>query len=654
MTKEDAILTLFKSFLVTKKHEGFIPNKKALTKGVLINDKASKKVIDKAVSIYGVDSYLINQTFHKSFKTVVKSSEEKLFAEAIIHYLTTYSFEEMGIFSHDYVYIPNEKLEVKNLENDIKLTNIKEITKKELSIKLWDLAKSNIALSKRTIELIVLLSEYMKVTEKNIDDITNKELKMHFYKKLAIMPKDPVEFVRFIIFVLTNETLLIKSNEVINAISRADKSSVYSYMLIFIGNYGIIPLASIFNRFKPIFIALKSPIQENYLYRKQYKLEINEPCLSNLDVTKEELELNKIINKISHLSKKHHKPFKKSFLDNIVEYAVEHDKDKDFEETLIKELKKVSIWRVIRIRNYLSYYEIEGSNKVYKIRNNKVWVTKKISTSKYNVKRLKEIFDNTIIDSLKEKVNNKTVYMDKTIKLVLPQSEKQYVGSIPFGSSLSLGKNNLVFGIHWTNLEDKRVDLDLKLISNKYSIGWNTDYKKDDKLIFSGDMTDAPLPNGASEYIYVDKEVDEGLLSLKVNNFNRTDTVDYDIIIAKANKKDIKKNYIVDPNKIIVKVPNVTIEKGQYEHSIGSLMVGSEKLRLIFTDLVTSNSSVSRENSIEKTLREYIAVDSEIRCSLEDYLKKAGAKIVHTNKEKADIDLSINNIDKTTIIDLFK
>ena len=49
MTKEDAILTLFKSFLVTKKHEEYIPNKKALTKGVLINDKASKKAIDKVI-----------------------------------------------------------------------------------------------------------------------------------------------------------------------------------------------------------------------------------------------------------------------------------------------------------------------------------------------------------------------------------------------------------------------------------------------------------------------------------------------------------------------------------------------------------------------------------------------------------------------------
>ena len=652
MTKEEAILSLFKSYLVTKKHDEFKPNEKALTKGILINDKANKKIVNKAIEMYGVDSYLLNQTFHKSFKTVVKSSEEKLFVEAITHYFTTYTFENLGIFSHDYVFVPHEKLDVKELDKNIKLTNIKEITKKELHIKLWELAKSNIALSKRTIELIVILSEYMKVNEKNIDDITNKELKMHFYKKLAIVPEDPIEFIRFIVFLTTNQTLLIKNNETINAISRADKTNVYPYLLIYIGKYGIIPLASIFNRFKPIFIALKSPIEENYLLRKNIKIKLKDPMLSNLDVTKEELEVNRIINKISHLSKKYHKPMKKNNLDNIVEYAIIHENEKAFIESLTKDLKKISIFRVIRIRNYLNLYELEGSNKVYKIRNNKVWVTNKETKVKCNVKKLKKILDDIIVDKLKENVNSKVVLMDKGINIVLPQSEKQFVGSIPFGSSLSLEKSNLVFGIHWNNLENQRVDLDLKLISNKFNIGWNTDYKREDKLIFSGDMTDASLPNGASEYIYVDKTVDEGLLSLKVNNFNRTDDVLFDIIVAKANKKDIKKNYIVDPNKIITKVPNVVIEKNQYEHSIGSIMVGTKKLRLIFTDLVTSNNSISSEDYIEKILREYIAVDSEIRCRLKDYLKKAGAKIVYTNKEKVDIDLSINNLDKTTLINL--
>ena len=55
---------------------------------------------------------------------------------------------------------------------------------------------------------------------------------------------------------------------------------------------------------------------------------------------------------------------------------------------------------------------------------------------------------------------------------------------------------------------------------------------------------------------------------------------------------------------------------------------------------------------IENILREYIIYDSENRCSLKDYLIKAGA-VITEKVEEADIDLSINNLNKDSIICLF-
>ena len=225
------------------------------------------------------------------------------------------------------------------------------------------------------------------------------------------------------------------------------------------------------------------------------------------------------------------------------------------------------------------------------------------------------------------------------------------MGNIPFGSSTRFDKDNLIVGIHWFDTDD-RIDLDLKIISNDYSIGWNTNYNKEDKLIFSGDVTAAPKPNGASEYIYIDKSVDDTIFSLKVNNFTSyVEGGEFEFIIAKASKEDICKNYIVNPNNIVLRIPGNKLQKGVAEHFIGNIIV-SDDIKFVFTDLCTSNRSVSFNNDVENILRKFTLYDSENRCFLKDFLKKAGAIIVDKKKE-ADIDLSINNLNKDSIIGLF-
>ena len=635
---DESIMYLYKSYLTKEKNEKFTPNKESLKKGIIINNDCSNSIISLAINTWGIDNYLLNQTFHKSLNIVVKTSIEELYIQQLIHYITTYGFEELDIYSKDTVYIPKEKLKVLDLKENVKFINITPITKEELKCKLWNLLTSNIALSKKTIDCIINLLEYLNMTKENINKVNNKELKIVLYDKLNIIPKNNLEFLRYLIYKQTGRTLLIKDKETIYSLKKSNKEDALNLLSKYKDQYSLIPLSEIFNRFKKLFISLKTS-NEKVKYEKN-NIKILEPY----NQTEEELELNNIINKISKLSKKYHKPLKPNPLDNIL----------NIDKKIIKKfLEKESIWRIIKLKNYLSLMNNNTTERVYKIRNGKVWVTnnyKDIFIDKYLIDTL----DNIIINKLKEKVLNKKIYLDNYLDISLPTSEKQFVGNIPFSSKLELDKDNILVGIQWFNMKDSRVDLDLKIISNECTIGWNADYKSDDKLIFTGDVTDAPLPNGAAEYIYIDKNINNTIFSLKINNYTKNlSDIEYNIIIAKAKKENIIKNYIVNQNDIIIKIPKNTIEKDKSEHSLGSIVINDNKIELIFTDLTTSNSRTSENSSIEEILRNYLVQESNNKCLLRDYLIKAGA-IITEDKNNLDIDLSINNLNKNSLIELLK
>ena len=647
MSREEIILYLFKAYLVDKKDNIFIPNIEALKKGILINQNCNKKIIDLAIKLWGKDGYILNQTFHKSIDTVINTSTEDLIIEQIIHYFTTYGFESLGIYDKDRVYIPKEKLEVPELNNEFTFINIKSITKAELSNKLWNIVTSSIALSKKSINCIINLSDYLEINSDNIDKINNREIKVALYEKLKIVPKNNIEFLRYLIYILTNKTILIKDKKTIEYLEKSNKSKALKLIKKYNDLYSLIPLAEIFNRFKPLFLALKT---ENSFYFN----EKNEKIMAKNNVlTREQKELNKIINKISKLSKRYHKPFKINNLDRFVVWYKDNVDKENYMDLLNVSLNKESIWRIIKLRNYVSLINSDINERLYKIRNGKSWVTRKNQKVKIDKETI-NMFDEIIIKKLESNVLSKRIYLDNNVDLALPQSEKQFVGNIPFSSCIEIDKDNLLIGIHWFNVKDERVDLDLKIISNEYSIGWDCNYKEDDKLVFTGDMTDAPYPNGASEYIYIDKKIGNGTFSLKVNNFTRdVDKITYDIIIAKKSKKELAENYIVDPNDIIIKIPNNTIEIGQAEHALGNIIIRDKKIKIVFSDLSTSNKRTACNTDIEEILREYLVCENNTKCKLKDYLKKSGAIITH-NRKNIDLDLGINSLNKDSIINLLK
>ncbi len=635
-SKEEAIMRLFKSYIVEAPQKKQIPDEEALKKGIWIDKNCSLKKM--AIQLFGKDGFLLNQTFHKSFQTVLKIKEEQHFLQQIVHYFTTYELSKEE-YPHNYIYIPKETLEIEELKGDIKFVKINPITKEELTTKLWNLCQSKIALSKDTLHNILILKDYLKVNNQNILEINNKELKVFFYDTWNIIPEKPEEFFRYMMFKLTNETLIIKNKEMLAKINKSNKNLALLLLNQYKEQFGLKVLAQIFNRYKPLFLELKTT-------PKEFNLNFSKDTFPSL-------ELKKMINKLSHLSKKYHKPFLKNDLDNFANWCEKQEKEENFEKVLREKILSAGIYRAIKLVNYLNYKKQHTQKRVYKIRNGKTWIVQEYKDRLYDPKKATEILNSIILEKLRENVLGKKIYLDTFMDLVLPQSEKQFIGNVPFGTSIQLSKESIILGIHWFDVDKKRVDLDLKIISDEYTIGWNEEYKKGEKILFSGDVTAAPFPNGACEYMYVDEKLNPTMISLKVNNFTReVDSVTYDFIFAKGYKEKFKKNYIVDPNDILVKFKGNQIEKGKAEHSLGVLLVESKHIKFIFTDLCTSNRIVSNNTTLEKTLREYLKEESMIKCQLKDYLQKAGAILVD-KKEEADFDLSMENINKDTLLQFF-
>ena len=92
------------------------------------------KLIKKEI---GITPEQMNSSFHKSWLKIKEASIEQLVIEQMIHYFTTYGFELFGIYNEDSVYIPNEKLEIPEIDiSGFSFVVIRGYKKKEIKEKI--------------------------------------------------------------------------------------------------------------------------------------------------------------------------------------------------------------------------------------------------------------------------------------------------------------------------------------------------------------------------------------------------------------------------------------------------------------------------------------------------------------------------------------
>jgi hypothetical protein len=359
---------------------------------------------------------------------------------------------------------------------------------------------------------------------------------------------------------------------------------------------------------------------------------------------------------------------------------------------IIEELNKATIYREIRIINALRLnISSKLANGVYKIRNGKCYVKhkgapKQPANQMYVWSEALDLIQGHLQNRMKKLVEGKTVYIPKNVMYSAPVSDKQFVNNVPEGSYITIPKgDDMVVGVHWKNLENHRVDLDLHAMNRTEHYGWNAMYRSDGSdIAFSGDITDACGPNGACEVFLIKSCLRDKSFLLTVCDFRNTpETVPFEFIISRATPSEVTRQYTVDPNKVICMVHNefnkdVPHKEGRPEMTLGYVDVTDNCVKFYFMDFELTKSIASKQTELTMAVFDYIDAVKDTQLTMNELLHMGGAELVsepYVEKlvevkmlnvmgeeetlykkeiERCDIDLSLEQINKSTFIELLQ
>ncbi len=555
-------------------------NRKSLPKGYFVTPGACTEETVVYLREITLDP---NSTFYRDWGDITSKDRFELLVDQLMHYASTYGTDYSGD-----AYISNDgAINLPPMDN-IKV--IDTITREEAIEKLNKMLYSSMAMKQETVNDIIAAAKGLSI-DVDIDKVKNKELRMLLCVSFGLVPKNPDEFVRFLVYKATDKTLLIKSKEVINAIKLSDVR-----LINYITKDNIVSISSVFNRFKPLFLAFKGTSKGNA----------------------------RIVNKLRKLAIKYHKPKVASFWSDMFSHSLHEIRCKVDE---LNNFKKIALINEC----YARVHEGILVSKPYIIRNGKMYVTDKLNLD--GAIRLTDIIDillNSLVSSLKSKACK--VKLDDNIELTMPTSEKTFIGNYPLYSSVAMDKDTIV-GIYWRNEWGAR-DLDLSYIDakNRNKIGWNAGFNTD-KVIFSGDMTNAEPE--ATELLYFGHVLDlndNGIIH--VNRYNGSDNAEYNLFVAKekVEQNNWRKGYMCDPNNILFQCHD---KMDSAEKSIA--IIANRRIHL--ASLRTGSGAVSCGSEYTTQYVEYIKDNINNHLTLRNVLEQANFEFVD-NTEDADMDFS--------------
>lgn len=579
--------------------------------------QADENVLNTINDLVGISGEQANATFHKSWEKVRTADIEQLVLEQIMHYFTTYGFRSLGINDPSSIYIPNEKLELPEITDDISLTYIRSMTRDELLDAIVRLG-SGIALHEKSLYDIMAIVQEMGFEPDLIERVGNYELMARLCGHFNVVPRKPVDFLRYVVFLVTGSSLLIKNDNLIALIKegKADQQARLDRCL----EQAPEDLASIFYRYKPIFLALKS------------------------------LSKNKtFFNRLRKQAVKQHRPLPVDYLNSVTSQI--RRGTIDFCE-LERRIEKATVFRKIRLAYALQYRLNAGKSIVYLVRNGRGWATDFDWPEKLhdNTLRAFRIVRESLIENLRPQVDGKIIYIPDTMSYALPATEKQFAGPFPFGSYVT-NERDTVFGIQWFNVGGRRIDLDLSLMSAEGKIGWDAAYRGKNAL-FSGDITDAPRPNGATELFYVKQGTYPQLVLCNYFNFSASKPVDAKILVACDTPKKLKQNHMIDVNKVVAKA-DITVDKLQTV--LGMVLTVDGQTRFYFGNVSVGCTISSADTGQLKHAREFLTDKFASLMDFGSMLAEAGAKIVNSRPADGEfVDLSPENLIKSSVLSLIQ
>lgn len=231
--------------------------------------------------------YNYDSTFYQKWEDITSRSRMELLIDQLIHYASTYGTDMQGK-----PYVPNENFD-KEMEalglsyRELKL--ISPISDSELYEKCCEALYAGIALKDSTLNsyadfIVDYMSEYH--TQVHLDSIKNRDAFCILSSKLGIYPKDPISALKALVYAATNSCTIVQNNGLVESIQKGSPVDLTQ-----LSDEQVRDFASIFNRFKRVFLAFKANHEDNA----------------------------KVINRIGKLSKTLHKPLKKGFWESILE-----------------------------------------------------------------------------------------------------------------------------------------------------------------------------------------------------------------------------------------------------------------------------------------------------------------------------------------------
>ena len=506
-----ALLVLTKTVTTTEDEYNMMNCATLLHSGIIFIDEndspmssVPKAIAQTAISFYGYNNETFNSTLIESFAAVANMSREEFYLTQILHYLTTYGTN----FTTPFVvgartFTPEET-------KALKITIIRAESSSRSLERINELFATTIAPKTQNIHYYRALAPLATIAP---EEVKSRELMIMMCAERDIKPSDPETLFRYLVYCATKETLIIKNKNLILKIKSAMANPNRAKLINSLTEDEMKALASIFYRYKPLFLAFKTP------------------------------ETASVINRIRRLAVKYHKPQSANTIKNFVNLNSE-------EQTAI--IARATNRELIKLYNALA---VSSGTRLFQIRNGKIWVREEGKVSPGSILD-KICVASAIRNELYKRLKNykgMTVYIPRGISYAVPYSEKQFSGAIPWGTAICATdkENAFTIGVHWVNDPDESgCDLDLHAHTPTRHFGWNSDYiSGNGEIIYSGDMTNAPAPKGAAESFYINNVNEPVILTL--NAFNAKSNKQFQFFMTEGEDDEMRERATFDSSKLI-------------------------------------------------------------------------------------------------------
>ena len=643
-----ASLNLFKA--VPKIEDQYIPqytlaNENNLENGFFVTVRtfqvcpyvASGKISNFIRDNYGYNIYEMNKGLYKTLGKLANLTPKEALFDRIMSYLSSFGMEGIESFEGDFLHIPNDTLKFPPTADPMRIFIVGSIANSEIKARTLKMIHSDETITDDQINSLAEIIDCLDI-DFEIEDIPNTENLVKLCEKLKIVPRDPVKFLRHMVYIGTDSPLLIKNNETIENLKKS-QANFDNYFSHYISENGIEKLAAIFYRFKPVWLAFK--------HHSEY--------------------MQTTINKIRRLADRYHKPIKPKLLRNLTTAQ-----NIDFDE-LKMELSQITTYKKAALANTLLYRSTVPGNIVYNIRNGKTFVKDYSGSLTSDVQKIIDVIIDSIVEDFRPNVQGKRIYIPDNFKYAVPFSEKSFVGNIPYGSCHTFKSKSCVVGVHWLNIfrsnDEIRVDLDFHLNGSGVEINKDDFSAKDSldtkkhKIVFSGDVSDAPLENdGATESFFVGESLTDKIMIINVKHYNRelfrlykeskNPTVPFNLILADVDKDKIDREFLVYSYEVGDLIPFQIQSGGMFLGFLVSNARGGKKF--YFCSRHMRSEIVARTTALTKKFNDTMTASLESCLSLNEILERAGAIMRNVDINNCDIDLDPSAVTKDILIGLFE